>query len=238
MSEEKYIAEYNIKDYDCPLTTVDIVCLAKVDNKVQVLLTNRNRYPYKDMLSLPGGFIQLNVDTDIETAAHREISEKTNLHTSYIEQVVTIGNHERDPRGWSLTTVYLALMTEEEHASQKGKEDENCVWVAIEDIQNLKLAFDHNSLIDIAFERLQSKSKYTSLPLHLLHSEFTLTEAQTIFEIILEKTLEKKSFRRRLLGADIIQDTGKEAATGARKAATFRLQEEYMAHFFPRILGN
>ncbi len=238
MSEEKYLNEYNINDYESPLNTVDIVCLAIVNNSVQILLTKRNRYPYKDKLSLPGGFIQLNTDTDLEKAARRAISEKTNLKTAYIEQVLTIGNNNRDSRGWSITTVYLALMTEEEHASQKGKENEDCIWMTLEEIQKLRLAFDHKSLIEIAFERLQSKSKYTSLPLHLLRSEFTLTEAQKVFEIILEMSLEKKSFRRRLLGAEIIQSTGKETATGARKAATFTLQEKHMAHFFPRILGN
>jgi hypothetical protein len=157
---------------------------------------------------------------------------------TYMEQVETVGNRHRDPRGWSVTCLYLSLLNPLDRASQDGLQAAESRWFPLDEIAGLDLAFDHRRLIDHGMARLRSKSGYTSLPLHLLDRQFTLTEAQKLFEEVLATKLEKKSFRRRLLEAGIVEETGRVAATRTRNAALFCLVQDHEAHIFPRVIGQ
>ncbi|MFC3150364.1 hypothetical protein ACFOEK_04945 [Litoribrevibacter euphylliae] len=109
------------------------------------------------------------------------------------------------------------------------------VWVPVKAVvNNYSLTFDHQHILNVCYERLQNKVQYTSLPIHLLPDSFTLTELQTTFEIILEKTVEKKSFRRRILEANIIEETGDMRTGNSRPAKLYRLRKESSNHYFTR----
>src|ERR1700742_4509778 len=69
-----------------------------------------------------------------------------------------------------------------------------------------KLAFDHTEILKAAVARLRSKVEYTSLPAFLMPHEFTLTELQRIYETLLERPIEKKSFRTRVLATDLLEE--------------------------------
>lgn len=105
----------------------------------------------------------------------------------------TVGNHECDPRGWSVTIAYFALILNGyiESMDVEGSEEIRCV--AVNSIgKTYSLAFDHEAFLSLCPARLRAKVQYTSLLINLLSENFTLSELQNIFEIVLGKSIEKK----------------------------------------------
>lgn len=231
--DAEYLENYNIHDFEIPLTTVDIVIFAMIDSELNVLLVKRNLAPQQGMLALPGGFIDLQLDNDIAETAYRKLFEKTGIKSPYLEQVASIGNKSRDIRGWSLTVLYYALINIDKIKQEKGL---NNFWTPIQKLSKRELAFDHKLLIETAQNRLREKTLYTALPVELMPELFTLTELQTTFETILEKKLPIKSFRRRILNANILHPTDKSKLSGKRHAQLFKSTGVDREYYFPRTL--
>ncbi len=222
--------------FEKPILTVDVAYLSIRDGELEMLTIKRDKAPHKGELALPGGYVHCDEDEDLSETARRVIAEKTQLEPDYIEQVETIASKSRDPRGWTATVLFMALVSDSNRGGDE-KLGKDCLWVALNSLKSKSLAFDHGELLKKVKERLIAKSRYTSIPLYLLPKEFTLSEAQKYFEITTRSTLEKKSFRRRLLDAGIIKETGELTQTGKRKAALYRINEKNDVHFFPRMIG-
>ena len=222
--------------FEKPILTVDVAYLSVRNGELEILTIKRDKTPHKGELALPGGYVHCDEDEDLSETARRVIAEKTQLEPDYIEQVETIASKTRDPRGWTATVLFMALVSD----TNRGEDEllgTDCQWVALGSLKSKVLAFDHGELLSKVKERLVAKSRYTSIPLYLLPQEFTLSEAQKYFEITTQSTLEKKSFRRRLLDSDIIEETGEQTKTGKRKAALYRIKKNSDVHFFPRMIG-
>jgi len=140
----------------------------------------------------------------------RKLIEKTGIETPYLEQVESIGNASRDPRGWSVTLLYFALIDFDAYGPVNGSEETQ--WVSIVEALKQNLAFDHKILL----------RRYTALPVSLMPEHFTLTELQNMFELILDSPLQKKSFRRRIETSGLLVETGEMRPTIRRPAALFR----------------
>jgi len=234
MTEEEFLDSYSIHDYDVPLTSVDMAIFAIVEAELHVLLVKRTEHPAKGLYSLPGGFINLNLDHVLDDAAYRKLKEKTGVLSPYLEQVETVGSSHRDPRGWSITSLYFALI--DISGVDSSTFDENALWLPVKLAKTKEIAFDHSILLDKAFERLQARTTYTALPIELLPEEFTLTELQTIFEVILGRELPVKSFRRRVQTSGVIEATGGSKISGKRSAKLFRSTGLDRNFIFPRPL--
>jgi ADP-ribose pyrophosphatase YjhB (NUDIX family) len=203
------------------------------DGVLKVLLVKRADHPFKGRWALPGGFADLEKDGSIEDTALRKLTEKTGVKLPYLEQVKTVGNARRDPRGWAITILYFALIDFEAVSEAQDRSE----WASLENAYARDLAFDHAQLLASAAERLRSKTRYAALPLNLMPAEFTLTELQQMFEIVLGAPLEKKAFRRRLDASDLLEETGEKRATGKRPAALYRTSDKLTDDFvFPGLL--
>lgn len=237
-SEQEYLDNYHLHDFDIPLTSVDVSIFTVIDSQLKILLVKRNQFPEKGKWALPGGFVDLKQDSDLNATAKRKLFEKTGVDISHIEQVETVGNQERDPRGWSLTVTYMALIAASDINLIKDDSSEDVAWVSLQDINILlPLAFDHEHLITLCHQRLQSKVQYTSLAVNLLPGEFTLSELQKIFELLLDRSIEKKSFRRRVLDGNIFSETGNMKSGSTRPAKLYRLVDDHSKHYvFPRSI--
>ena len=240
-SEQDFLNQYNKKEFDAPLFTVDMAIFSVDSGQLQVLLIKRSNFPQKDKWALPGGFVDLSKDTDLMASAHRKLVEKTGLKSPHLEQVCTVGNPTRDPRGWAVTSLYFALIDFKEFqriATEQTEQNktEYSEWVSITDAKKLDLAFDHLQLLDMAVERLTSKARYTALPVSLMPELFTLTELQQIYEIILGQSLEKKSFRRRMIEAGAVEETDQSKIAGKRPAQLYKYALDSFDFHFPRIL--
>ena len=141
----------------------------------------------------------------------------------------------RTVRGWSVTITYMALVSVDAVVLRKDDSSEEVAWTPVDQLKkNNDLAFDHNKILESCHKRLKDKVRYTSLPVNLLPPDFTLTELQRIFEVILDKSVEKKSFRRRILDAQILEETGNFRGGSTRPAKLYRAVEKNTNHFFAR----
>jgi ADP-ribose pyrophosphatase YjhB (NUDIX family) len=217
-----------------PLSTVDIAIFAVREDVLHVLLVRRpgrGEEPYPGKWALPGGFVDVDRDADLEACARRKLHEKTGMSAPYLEQVGSWGGARRDPRGWSATHVYFALVAADE-ASDAATADAQ--WHAVEAALRLSLAFDHSLLLAAAVERLRSKVEYTSLPAFLLPKEFTLPELQRAYETILGRVLEKSAFRTRILATDLVVEVPRRREGPNRPAQLYRLRSRKDPVFFQR----
>ncbi|MBD9484478.1 NUDIX hydrolase [Pseudomonas sp. PDM14] len=179
------------------LAGVDIVALRLNEQaELELLLIRREQAPFAGEWALPGVLVNGRcADNDLDAAATRALAEKARIRPCYLEQVATVGNAVRDPRGWSLSTFYLALL-------QPGTagQGEDLRFVALEDVRagRCALPFDHAQLVVQAAERLAGKSVYTSLPLYLLTPRFSVTEALAAFQACLGQAVQHTTLRGRL----------------------------------------
>jgi len=241
MSKEEtqadFLKSYNIHEFDIPLTSVDMTIFTIEDDSLKVLLVKRAQFPFKGEWALPGGFIDLKADKTLGNTVSRKLKEKTGVDVSHLEQVATYGSASRDPRGWSVTIAYMALISNKNITLTSDESSEEVIWLPIDEIQKgYQLAFDHNAILADSYQRLKSKVQYTSLPINLLPKTFTLSELQKTFELILGYAIEKKSFRRRLLAAEIIAETGDMRVGSNRPAKLYYAKESSKQHLFQRSI--
>jgi len=223
-----------------PLAMVDVVIFTVAEGGLQVLLVQRPRDPrdpYPGQWALPGGIVDVVADPDLESCARRKLTEKTGVASPYLEQLGSWGNARRDPRGWSATHVYFALIPAVP-ALKPGANAVDARWftVAGDGVQP-GLAFDHTEILAVAIARLRAKVEYTSLPAFLLQPEFTLSELQRAYEIVLGRDLEKSAFRTRLLAADVVKPLDKIRKGPNRPAQLYRLRNAYEPVFFARTFA-
>ncbi|CAL66488.1 NUDIX domain-containing protein [Christiangramia forsetii] len=127
--------------------TVDSVVFCKANNQFKVLLIQRKNEPFKDEWALPGGFV--NEGENLETAAKRELLEETGVEVKSMQQVQAFGEPGRDPRGHTISIAFLSRIFCEEHL-KPSDDAKDAQWFAIEKLHSMKLAFDHDEIINVA----------------------------------------------------------------------------------------
>jgi 8-oxo-dGTP diphosphatase len=224
--------------FERPLTTVDLAIFSASREALQVLLVRRPTgadEPFPGQWALPGGFVDVLRDQDLQQCAMRKLKEKTGVDAPYLEQVGSWGSATRDPRGWSATHLYLALLQEASIPLAAGGNAAEAAWSAVEGSRvRERLAFDHADLLKAAVLRLRSKVEYTSLPAFLMPQEFTLSELQGVYEVVLGRSLEKKAFRTRVLATDLLEELPRMKEGRSRPAQLFRLKHRRKPIFFTR----
>ncbi|QDQ29369.1 NUDIX hydrolase [Chitinimonas arctica] len=239
-SEREFLRHYNIHDYDVPLTSVDLVILAVRDEGLHVLLVKRGEHPFKEHWALPGGFIDVHHDQDLQATALRKLREKTGVDTPYLEQLQGFGNKTRDPRGWSTTFAYFALIPSEHIELTHGANVEAAQWYRIDGSSVAPhLAFDHAHILEVAIQRVRNKVEYSSLPVHLLPETFTLSELQRVHEIVLGRAVDKSAFRKRIKEGDFLEEVPNAWRYGSnRPAQLYRRRPDRPMVFFPRVMSG
>ena len=227
--------------FPLPFTTVDIVIFTAFEDRLQVLLVQRpsgDAEPFPGTWALPGGFVNISTDRDLEACARRKLREKTGVVSPYLEQLGSWGGAARDPRGWSATHVYFALMPGRGLTLAKGANAADVGWFGVDDVLHRhRLAFDHGTILAAAVERLRSKVEYTSLPAFLLPEPFTLPQLQRTYEVVLGRAIDKSGFRTRMLAADFLDDVGPVAGQSNRPATGYRLRNRAAPVVFPRTFS-
>ena len=215
-----------------PALSVDVVIFRLQTERLETLLIKRGQPPFKGKWAIPGGFVHPNESLD--EAARRELQEETALQDVYLEQLYTFGDPKRDPRGRVVTVAYFALISANAIATA-GDDAAEVGWYAVDDLPDL--AFDHRTIVDYALRRLRYKLEYTAVGFQLLPIEFTLSELQTAYQIVLGELLDKRNFRRRILEANVIEETGRSTSgkVGPR-AMIYRYRTDAVAEVKARRL--
>lgn len=203
------------------ICTVDIVLLTLRDDQLQVMLIKRDREPFEGALALPGGYVHTDEDQGCEDAAQRVLLQKAGLQSPYLEQLASFSGPARDPRGWSVSVAYFALVAELQ-TSQPGQH-----WLPVDRLP--QLPFDHGRIIAAAAERVRNKSQYSSLPAHLCPEPFTLPQLHAVYQALLGEAINPVSFRRKMDELAILEPVpGAKRAQGPhRPAQLYRLKDEF-----------
>lgn len=180
-----------------PLVSVDIALLTVDDERLRVLLIQRANEPEMGNWALPGGVLDPRQDRSLEHAARRILASKTRLDLRHLEQVAVFSGTDRDPRGWSLSSAYYALVPSDQINAVAGEKADAIRWADATALKH-SLAFDHELQLDAAVAKLRRKVEQQSLPLHVLPAKFTLGQLQKACEVISGKRLDKSAFRRRI----------------------------------------
>lgn len=218
--------------YPRPIATVDAVILTLWDGRLQVLLHRRPEAPFAGAWALPGGFIREAEDADTEAAIGRVLREKAGATGFWVEQLATFSGPVRDPRGWSISVAYMALVP-------RGSLPVETDTVRLFDVDALPpLAFDHGRILAAGLSRLRGKGAYSTLPATLLGEVFTLKDLQDAYEVVLGQTLDASSFRRKVGELRLIEEVPgaeRRPAGGGRPSKLFRLAQA--PRTFDRTLG-
>lgn len=201
-----------------PLVSVDVALFSVRSERLVVLLVKRANPPQRGRWALPGGVLKPDLDGSLEDTARRILREKAGLEVPYLAQVATFSGPDRDPRGWSVSLLFHALLPFDRVPAVAGSKTEAIAW-ADAAAPGARLAFDHEGHVATALGKLREKVERHALPLHLLPAKFTLTQLQRTVEAILDRKLEKSAFRRRLKAEHSLVEVPGEFERGVQRPA-------------------
>ena len=203
----------NSAGYDAPIgLTADPVVFTLTPGGLSVLLARRLEPPQRGMFSLPGGFV--GAGEDPAATAERKLREKTGVGSVHLEQLRTYADPERDPRGWLPSVAYLALVPPE--ALGEGPPEREASWHAVDALP--ELALDHARIVDDGLWRLRArvadKAWFVRVAGGLLADEFTLSDAQRLYEALRGEPIDAANFRRDVRATGLLHETERTVRLG------------------------
>jgi 8-oxo-dGTP diphosphatase len=182
----------------------------------------RELEPFAGSWALPGGFVHMN--ESLEEAARRELVEESGARDIYLEQLFTFGEVDRDPRGRVVTVAYYALVRMSEQTLRAATDARQAEWFPVS--RKPRLAFDHSLILQCALDRLRAKIRYQPVGFELLPPVFPLRELQHLYEVILDRELDKRNFRKKILEMGIVEEAGMESGVAHRAAQLYRFRKD------------
>jgi len=218
-----------------PTISVDCVIFGFSTNQLKVLLiersyTDRVGIEFKDH-KLPGDFISINEDLDL--AASRTLEELTGLRDIFLSQFAVLGKPDRISKSvdmkWLLdttgleihrvvTAAYYSLINIGETNTEFAIKN-SASWIDIKQIP--KLAFDHAYIIEQGLKRLQQSLRSEPIGFEMLPEKFTIRELQTLYEVILDCTLDNRNFRKKILKSSYLEHLDEKQKGVAHKPAHY-----------------
>jgi 8-oxo-dGTP diphosphatase len=202
------ITARNSAGYDAPIgLTADPVVFTLTSDGLSVLLARRWETPQRGMFALPGGFV--GADEAPEATAERKLREKTGVGSVHLEQLRTYAEPDRDPRGWLPSIAYMALVRPETLPADPPP-DREARWWAMKALP--ELALDHARIVDDGLWRLHArvgdKAWFVRVAVGLLAPEFTLGQAQRLYEELRGELVDAANFRRDVRATGLVEETG------------------------------
>lgn len=214
-------------EYPRAALTVDAVVFGLDAGELKVLLIQRGLKPYKGQWALPGGFVH--EKETLDQAAARELEEEAGLRDVFLEQLYTFGAVKRDPRERVVSVAYYALTNLSGHTTRASTDAADARWFPA--VEPPPLAFDHADILVTALTRLRGKLRYQPIGFELLPEKFTLTQLQQLYETVLGTPLDKRNFRKKVLGFDLLIPLDETHRKGPhRPAQLFRFDPTRYQH--------
>lgn len=207
--------------YPHPAVTADCVIFGFNGKALKILLIERGNPPFLGYWALPGGFMRL--DETIEGTAARELREETNLSNVYLDQFKVYSRVNRDPRERVITVAFIALVKPDDYEVIAGDDAAKAFW--FDDDMLPPLAFDHAQIIREAREHLKEILVLKPVAFELLNKTFTISQLQTVYEVINKTSYDRRNFLRTAIDSDIIAEVPNPETSG-RNGKLYRLNEE------------
>lgn len=159
----------------------------------------------------------LPTEEDLDTYAKKMLRVATGLKDVYLKQFKTFGKTDRIPHMRVLTVAYYALINPEYHDMELSPIAKAVKWFDIEALP--EVIFDVREIINDALKQLREEVKYHPVGFHMLPEKFTLTQLQTLYEVILDKKLDTRNFRKKIQKMNLLVDTMEKQTNVAHRAA-------------------
>ncbi|MDP4172458.1 MAG: NUDIX domain-containing protein [Bacteroidota bacterium] len=195
--------------------SVDCAIFGFEKSFLEILLIKRKRNPEKGRWALPGGFIKK--EELVDQAAKRVLEETTGITNLYLEDVAFFDAPERFPLWRVFTFGYFALVSPENYPVHIGIDTTDVKWFKLNELPDLP--FDHKYIIDTALEKLRNRVRYRPIGFELLPAKFTLPQLQHLYESILDKKLDKRNFRKKLMAMNLLQKLEEKETNNIKRAA-------------------
>lgn len=188
------------------------------EGRLCVLLWRRAVPPFAGAWALPGG--SLLADERLGTSASRHLAAKVDIpEIAHLEQLETRSDPRRDPRERVLATAYLALVT----VGAQPRLPSDTAWHPVDALPTC--AFDHESIIRSARERLRGKLSYTNIGFALAPPVFTIAQLRDLYAAALGHEMSATNLHRILTRREVIEPTSqvsRPSAAGGRPAVLYR----------------
>lgn len=211
---------------------VRVVVFGLREDRLQVVLANTTLEQLADHWELPGSPVPVN--RSLEETATECVLKLSSLREAYLEQLYTYGDANRHPTSRLVSIVYFAIIPAGSATSSIQKDDQRAKWFPVDELP--KMVMDHREVIDYALRRLRYKLEYTAVGFQLLPEQFSLSQLQKMYEMILGEKLDKRNFRRRILQAGIIETTSHLRSGEGRPARLYRYRPDAVAEVKARRL--
>jgi len=211
------------KDYNNFIET--LISVFTIDKGVlKVLLLRKKTDPYKGYWVLPGNILRN--DESLEDNITDAVLDKLGFLSIYIEQCYTFSNIDRDPDERLLATSFIGLVDSKSVEIKREERPEyETAWFSVSELP--KLGYDHETILARNVEYLKKKIINSNVLKSLFPSDFTLPELQHVYEQILGKELDRRNFRKKFIGLDLIEDTlEKNTGFNGRPAKLYRFKDE------------
>ena len=220
-----------------PNVGVTIAPFIYEDNCVKVLLYKRSKTAdvFPNLYSLPNRFFDIRDFETLELAATYALEEKTNIAIPQMVQFHTFSGQYIDPsRIITVNTCFYSILRKNDVINTENKHDFETIWVDVLDAKKLNLAFNHNEVLDLAFEKVCNSAEYTTSPVHFLEYKFTISELRTVTEHLLNKKLDNSRYRDRISKSGIlITCDGEMRKRSNRPAQLYRYNTSFLGYFYP-----
>lgn len=221
MSDSYYSIE--IQDFFKSAFSVDCVVFGFDEGQLKVLLIERGTEPYLGYFALPGDLVYPTEDLDV--AAMRILKELTTLEDLYLEQVKTFGSVNRHPLGRVITISYYSLIKIESYKLGASSWAKKAAWHPVNNLP--KLAFDHQDILESCRQALEDKVRRQPIGFELLPEKFTLRQLQNLYESLLEKDLDTRNFRKKVLSTGLLVSLNeRQEGVAHRPAKLYRFDHE------------
>lgn len=209
--------------YPHPSVTTDCVIFGFDGKDLNILLVERGLEPFKGSWALPGGFLKM--DETVEECAKRELMEETNVSNVFLEQFHTFSAVDRDPRERVITVAFYALVKPSDYEVIGGDDAAQAEWFNQNELP--PLAFDHEDVINMAKDCLKEKLRTKPIAFKLLNDKFSMTELQTLYEVILHTKYDRRNFYRKALSSGFLSEEGvSEKVQASRRPNLYSFDEK------------
>jgi len=154
---------------------------------------------------------------DLDEFAKDLLIQATGLTDVYLQQINAFGSLDRVPYTRVITIGYYALINPDYYSLRQSNLAKSLQWFNLNELPTL--CFDHEIIIQHALNKLRQEVMYHPVGFHLLPEKFTLTEIQSLYEVILNKKMDTRNFRKKLAKMDLLIDSGEKQQKVAHRAA-------------------
>jgi 8-oxo-dGTP diphosphatase len=218
--ERKDIEEY----FNVALAT-SLVIFGFDFDRLHVLLKYNDEEPFKGAYILPSRYIR--PDQSVDLTVKHLLNESIGHDDAYIEQLNANGKVFRNPLGRVVNIGHYGLIRFD-HKDENKFAKNGLKWFPYDEVPDL--AFDHNQIVDYAKERLKRRVKRRPVGFNLLPDEFTIAQLQALYQEALNKSFDKRNFRKKIFNSMLLVDVNKTIETSNGKLSKlYRFDEDKYA---------